>query len=68
MLPLKVVLCCLETGEHLSVLEASLKTARLPKSYLLALPQLCCAVFQVLLQAVVTDHKLNKELHNPSLG
>lgn len=43
MLPLKVALCCLEAGEHLSHLEASLHTALAPESQLLVLPQPRCA-------------------------
>lgn len=59
MLPLNVALCCLKSGEASFPAGGFSQDSLAPKSYLPALLQPCCAVFQILLKAGVTDHKLN---------
>lgn len=59
MLPLKAVLSCLKVGEASYLPEGFSQDSLAPKSYLPALLQHCCTVFQILPKAAVTDHKLN---------
>lgn len=59
MLHLKAALRCLKAGEASSPPGGFSQDSLAPKSYLPALLQSCCAVFQILPKAGVTDHKLN---------
>lgn len=59
MLPLKTALSCLKVGEASYSPGGFSQDSLAPKSYLPALLQPCCAVFQILQKAAVTDHKLN---------